>query len=268
MNSNIEKNQTTSDLIISFNKLNIFPEENLKGINYLIFFCADNFKRQFIQSYKSIEPTTKIYELLNNDSKNFDFFETGLDVLNLNINIPKTYFNERFKDTEKQNFLAFLTVLRKKVFESYIDFIIPIQKDMERANYLIQNNITFSNREGLTKEEFMEPFLEFLASAVKQCVSFSTKLPGFNKICVKDYSIIFKEYFYMMVLIRYNKLYHNGEQYIILKNNIQFNKYWLKILFGENGSNYIFRVHEKLKNLNLTPQEKSLIFPFMLTSVG
>ena len=268
MNSNIEVNQAKSDLITSFNNLYIFPEENLKGIFYLKLFCVENFKRQFIQSNKSIEPSAKIYELLNNDSKNFDFFETGSELLNLNINIPKTYFTERFLDNQKQNFLAFLTVLRKKVYESYIDFILPLQKDMDRVNYLIQNNITFSNREGITKEEFMEAFLELLASDVNQCLSFSTNLPGFNKICVKDFSIIFKEYFFMIALIRYNKLYHNGELYIMLKDNIQFNKYWLKVLFGENGSNYIFIVHEKLKNLNLTSQEKSLIFPFMLTSIG
>ena len=230
-------------------------------------FCVENFKKQFFSYYKPFE-SSRIYDIFTNDAKNYQFFDIGVDLNSNKQMIPKTYFTERFINTEKENYLYFLNSLRLKVYQNYMDYISPLHKDIERAKYLIQNNIKIFNREGLTKDEFMEAFLGTLADDINQSISFLTKLPGFNQICGNDCNIMFKEYFYMMVIIRTNIVYFNGEIYLMLRNNVQLTKQWALIILGENASNYIIDVHEKLKNLNLSPQETSLIYPFMLTSIG
>ena len=143
----------------------------------------------------------------------------------------------------------------------------PLEKNLEQAQFLVNNNINEFPGCNTTKEHFMSSLLKTLGVYIKSYLMYAKDLPGFNKLCVEDLDTIHKEYCILIFTLYSNKLYINNECYLIF-GDVQLTKKRMSLFVGNKAISYIFNFHKKLKDLNMTGYELSLLAPFLLTSTG
>lgn len=231
---------------------------------------------------RRIEEDLNVYDVTQPNIKDINkrnsFFKQNLDLEFFFKNQSKLYesstiitnmpFNELFFQTETDNILLLLTLIRDKVHQLYIDLTKPNEMYLQRAKELIKNNIKIFEGHDAPEKEVYDAYMEDMQNHAHIFVSFVKNLPGFNNICQKDLTSIINGNLPNLLGFKITKLYINGESYFCMKNNLQLTRDWHIRLFGEAHCNAIFEFHNKLSSLKLTNQEMSLLIPFILTSMG
>ena len=224
---------------------------------------------------KSIEDQMSIFDDKNTNTidlnerdeyirKNFDLdiflklHSKASETTNL-LNNVDLFFN-----MDNENMLYFLTLIRDKVNNLYIDFLKPVQDKIELANEIIRNNINVSTA---PKEEAWAIFKNYLSKLAPTFVEFAKELPGLDRFCQHDFCKIVDINFPVFYGFLNTKLYINNELYLVLENT-RIDRNAFEQFFGTLLCFSIFEFHECLNNLNLTNQETALLFPFILTSTG
>ena len=230
----------------------------------LVKFVNENLKKEFLINYKPIN----CYDLFNiNPSKmqnnpvdlNSKFFnQTNL--------IPNTYFTQPYLNTKNEGFLFILSMIKDKSFIEYNKFTKPYEKDLERAHYLIANNITQFDGYNATREQALGYLLKYMSNHIKEYLLYTNELPGFDKICIDDLILIHSQNITFFSTLRRIMLVINDELYLMI-DDFQLSRSWLTELLGVKITDYLFQFYRHLNGLNLTSYEMAIIFPFMLTSI-
>lgn len=252
----------------TFSKNNEIKIDNFKHLDE-IETIRENLKSQLILHHKYINDF-ELFEIDAQTLQSFDMkllFKSQPKFLQTNSLIPKTFFTELFLNSENESFLYLLSFIRDKVYQMYIEFVKPLENNIEYAKDLVKNNVKLFSGHDSSKEEVWRCYFNNISNFAKMYVFFAKELPGFNKICTEDFSKILNDCLPVIYGIRSTKLFHDGESYL-LADHVQLTKKWIVELVGEANTDIIFSFHTKLNSLNLTNQELALLIPFVLTSPG
>jgi hypothetical protein len=267
-NSIMSNNNSNVCLIDSLSTLKIYTEsEERIFLNYKIFI------KEIINSEIQLNDNNAcdLLKLFDIDKEKYEAFKykylSSSCLINVSNIVPKTYFTENYFNTENESLLFLLPVLRDKCHQIYTEFLKQFKDDIERAHYLVSNNITVYDGHNATKEEFMSCFFQYLAKQTKLCMNYASKIPGCNKLCADDYNKIIKQNYFALMNIHTIKLFFNNECFIMM-NNMQLSRKWIVEVMGQKGCDYFFAFLNSLNSLKLTDQEMSLLIPFLLTSTG
>ena len=169
-----------------------------------------------------------------------------------------------FFNMDNENMCFFLTVIREKVHQIYLDFTKPIEKKILIANDIINKRICLPHP---TKHEIYGLFTDYLKNQAQIFFEYLYKLPGLNSFCQHDFTTILDHNLSLIHAFRVVKLFIGNENFIIIRN-YHFNKNSLYELFGPIAGDLIVNFLRKLNQLNLKNEELSLLIPFVLTSIG
>ena len=233
-------------------------------------YCKEAMFREFVVYYKSNEPV-KLFDIEPVIIQNFDYktlLNTNSKIFKPNTDIiPDTYFTSKLKNTQNESLLILIPLLRDKCYQLYKVLMEPLEKNLEQAQFLVNNNIREFPGCNAPKEQVMSSLLKTLGVYIKSYFLYAKDLPGFNKLCIEDLDTIHKEYCILVFTLFSNKLYINNECYLIF-GDVQLTKKLMSLFVGNKAINYIFNFHKKLRDLNMTGYELSLLSPFLLTSTG
>ena len=260
------------DFTSSFNKLKLIGVEEEQKLLPFKQYCTNEIKKQFYLYFKPNE-TFRVFDssidiLADNFNfnlksflfKNSNFFKS-VDIM------PKTYFTNKYLNTKDESILVLMPIIRDKCYQLYNQFAKPLEKDLDRARFLVKNNVKIFEGHDVSKEVFFREVACNLKIIIENYLKYTSDLPGFNKICVQDLNFIHKEGTLIVLLLCTNKYYINDECYF-MHGNIQQSKKWIYELVGAKAGVYVFDFQKNFQNLNLTEYEIALIIPFLLTSIG
>ena len=259
------ENENNAEFITDFSNMNLWNYEEEKQFLPLNIFYIDQIKNGHY-----------IYYQTNQDFKLFDInyingqkkaVESSIFEFNFKDIIPRNSFTNELLNKEFENLLVSITVLRNKVYFLYTQLMKPFEGDIDRANYLVKNNITVFDGHDATKEQFFMNFMGTIEMNIKGYLTFVYQLPGFNKICLEDFYKIHRQNYFVFRFFFGNKFVINNECYAMF-GSIQFSRKWIYEFLGTKMGNYIFYVQKKITDLNLTNYETALIFPYVLLSVN
>ena len=192
---------------------------------------------------------------------NKKFYETQ-SFLNNNFSMEESFF-----DTENENILYLLTIIRENANKLYNDFIKPVEQDVKQSNEKLKHPENLNKEIEYTRENLWPIFKEFLKSLVPNFVSYAKELPGFSEICQHDFTTLLDDNLPSLFAFRLSKLYRNNESYLVVAN-IHFDRNLKTLLFGNEIMDPIFEFHMELIDLCLTNNEIALLIPFILSSPG
>ena len=203
-------------------------------------------------------------------SQNFDtkkFFKSNYKLFRAPCLIDQKFFNDLFINSEKENILFILSIIRDKCYQSFIEHTQSLQKNVAFVKDTLKKRLPLNDNPPMTKDEAWGHFLKALSDIIISYVAFTRELPGFNILDKEDFTVIinFNIPFTLPVLI--SNLFINNESYINYNKKFVTKKY-MDQFFGLKISNYMFDFHRKFNNLSLTNQEIALLIPFILTSSG
>lgn len=169
-----------------------------------------------------------------------------------------------FFDMDNENMLYFLTLIRDKVNQVYIEFTKPVQKNIQLAYEIIDNVVHVPTA---AKEDAWNIFLSYLKTLAPSFVNFVIELPGLSTFCQHDFTTIIDNNLPVLFAFLNTKLYINNELYLVIENT-RIDRNAFEQFFGALLCFSIFEFHESLNNLNLKNEELALLIPFILTSTG
>ena len=247
-------------------KLNNFNQEKLK-ILPILQQCNEVFNREFLKSYKPAHHTTTVNQsLLCKIDLNQLLCSVSMPFKFLDI-VPKTYYTQNLINSQEENILLLLPLLRDKCYQLYNHLISPFELGLENAFYLIKNNIKIFPGQDATREEFISSVFAFNENFIRNYISYTSELPGFARICLEDLTSIHKELILVILFLCTSKYFVNDECYLMMCN-IQLTRNRICDMLGFESCEYIFSFHRFFQNLNLTSNENALLIPFILSSLG
>ena len=260
------------DFASSFDKMKLIGDEEKRNLLPFKKLCTNEIKNYFYLHFMT-NKTCNVFNvdiLSQSNNLNFDlktFLCTNSKFLKSVDIIPKTYFRNKYLNTKDESILLLMPIIRDKCYQLYNQFVKPLEKDLDRAHYLVKHNIKVFEGYDVSREVFFSEIIASLENFIKSYLKYTIDLPGFSEICAEDLNFIHKELALTILTLCTNKYYINGECYFMY-GNIQQSKKWIYELVGTKAGNYIFDFQKKFQNLNLTEYEIALIIPFLLTSIG
>jgi hypothetical protein len=203
-------------------------------------------------------------------SQNFDtkkLFKSHYKLFRAPCLINQKFFNDLFINSEKQNILFILSIIRDKCYQSFIEHTQSIQKNVAFVKDTLKKRLPLNDSPPMAKDEAWEHFIKGLSDVIISYVAFTRELPGFNILNKQDFMVIINFNIPFIIPILISNLFINNESYINYNNKFITKKY-MDQFFGLKISNYMFDFHRKFNNLSLTNQEIALLIPFILTSSG
>ena len=246
------------------NKTNNFDDNNNE-----ILTLAKQLDEQLVFNNQNFS-NFNFFELNHLISQNFDtkkFFKSHYKLFRAPCLISQKFFNDLFINSEKENILFILSIIRDKCYQSFIEHTQSLQKNVAFVKDTLKKRLPLNDNPPMTKDEAWKHFLKALSDVIVSYVAFARELPGFNILNKEDFTVIinFNIPFTLPILI--SNLFINNESYINYNKKFVTKKY-MDQFFGLKISNYMFDFHRKFNNLSLTNQEIALLIPFILTSSG
>ncbi|CAF1071634.1 unnamed protein product, partial [Brachionus calyciflorus] len=111
-----------------------------------------------------------------------------------------------------------------------------------------------------------QKFLSFLQSHAMAVTKFINKLPGFDRLDKRDMNAMMNDNFFPILGYRSYKLFLEDDCFLMLDENIQYDKKVVSLIFGDEiqkkGFDYSFRI----RSFKLTEVEVALSAAFILTT--
>nr|ASL70584.1 nuclear receptor [Brachionus plicatilis] len=158
------------------------------------------------------------------------------------------------------------SMLRDRCYQLYVQFSEKYEKQYDRALRVLRKQEASLVNENLSKAELWENFVKETSYHTKTSFMYVKQLPGFETIDPNDLITILDINIFILYGLRVQKLFINGEHYIIHDNNVQFNRNNMYKCFGIDLTNRIMYYHARLNSLNMSNQEISLLIPYVLSS--
>ena len=205
--------------------------------------------------------------------KNFDleiFLKSHTKLNESKSILTKASLEELFFNMENENMLYFLTVIRDRVHQLYLEFVKPVMEKVEYAHQIINKRVYVIEGHNLPREQTEQvwaTFKDYFKNLAPYFVAFAKQLPGFENICQHDFTSIVDDNISVLYGFRINHLHINDEFYLTF-GNVQITKRLLNEFYGASMTDSIFEFHENLSSLNLKTHEVALLIPFILTLPG
>lgn len=193
-------------------------------------------------------------------NKNFSIFKSQCI-------IPKTIFTDLFLNSNSENFLIVMSLIRDKVYQLYMEQIKPFEKNIQECSELVKNKTKVFKGQDATREQAWCAFMKQMIWRLKAYLPYAESLPGFDKTCTDDLITTLNDSLPVIFGLLVTKLFVDDECYL-QQDEIQFTKRWMIEFVGADLAGCIFNFHNKINELCLTNQEVALLIPFVLTSPG
>ena len=164
------------------------------------------------------------------------------------------------------NDLFLMSVLKDKVYQIYKQHIKESLLINETKKRLKNNDYIDSSAENVTQDDLLAGIISDLTENAKWLTNFTLNLPGFNKLEEEDFMKIVNHATAMTYGLQLNEFYYNNEFHHIIKNGYQLSQNRLNLAFGSFGAYLFIIAHAKFKELDLSENEISLLYPAFLYS--
>lgn len=232
----------------------IFIIDSLKKLKFLIEDLEIIDKERKKNDTKSFFVSTK-YLINLNDLHQFESMEPSKL-------FAKNIFVDYCLNTSQEDHLFLLVTLRDKSFQMFREYSMEFEDHHGRA-------LRLGNKKYDYTQEFVqvlrEKDLALLFKHAELLTQLLKILPGFDQICYQDQMTLIKESFFTTLAVKTLKIFVDGECYLMLDDYTQLDKEGLGILMSESVRDMIFEFSMKLKSLNVTDQELSVLVPFFIS---
>ncbi|CAF0860688.1 unnamed protein product, partial [Brachionus calyciflorus] len=181
----------------------------------------------------------------------------------------QTYTSENYLNKSNQNqSIVVLDLLREKSYDIFINHTREFEEQERRAFRLIE-----SGYEPIVYEmtdQFLQilrtKFLMFLQRHAACMLEIINDLPGFSRLSKNDINVAIRENFFSVLGIRISKVRKNGETFLMLDENIQFNRQVQTVLMGLDVQNNLNKEHIKLEEFQPSERELALLIPYFFST--
>jgi hypothetical protein len=156
--------------------------------------------------------------------------------------------------------------LKDRVFQVFRDHIkksIILNGTRER---LKSGDYIDSEAENVSLDQIRTAIFSNINEYKKWVTDFSKELPGLKKFNQNDLGNMISNCALISISIHINEFFKNGECYQITPDGLQLSRNRMNAGFGSLMTFLFFLTNEKLRNLELSPNEKALFYPFSLFS--
>lgn len=180
--------------------------------------------------------------------------------------VPSTSYAKRCINTPMESSLVFLSLLRDKSYQLFIEDDMTRQSEYNKAQVLIKHRITEFEGHDATLPQVVAAYVEKMYLNFRQWLKYLNELPGFDQIPRCDINVLMKQNFITIYGLFCSKLFINGEYYHVLPGGIIFSRKWIEKVFGLELTDWSFDYQKDLKKLALSDSEMSLFLPYIFTN--
>lgn len=159
-----------------------------------------------------------------------------------------------------------MSLIKDRVFQLYKKHILMSDLLKRTKEKLLNKDFIDSTVEILNIEPLVNGLMDTISEHSKWLTRYAKELPGFNKLSLDDFMKMLSSASLLLFGIHSHQFYDNNENVSILINNYQFSKNRMNLVLGAFKTGLLFEFHFNLRRLNLSENEMSLIFPFILTN--
>lgn len=180
--------------------------------------------------------------------------------------VPSTRYAKRYVNTPMESSLVFLSLLRDKSYQLFMEDDLTRQSEYNKAHVLIKHRITEFEGHDATLTQVVAAYVEKMYLNFRQWLKYLNELPGFDQIPRCDINVLMKQNFITIYGLFCSKLFIDGEYYHVLPGGIIFCRKWIEKVFGVELTDWSFDYQKDLKKLALSDSEMSLFLPYIFTN--
>ena len=202
-------------------------------------------------------------DFCNEPSISVELFSQPFDILrqhhlfdSSNI-LPNTIFK-----TESELFR--ITLIKDKVYQLFKTHLAH-SNVLNNTSEKLKSKDFIDSSQAVTHDQLLTGLVYTLGDFAKWVTRFAKELPGFNKLNLTDFSTMISSACMVLYGLHVDRYFTPVENYIIISNNIQVTKSRCFIIFG-SYTELIFEFHNRLSKLNLSENELSILYAYILTS--
>nr|ASL70542.1 nuclear receptor [Brachionus calyciflorus] len=178
-----------------------------------------------------------------------------------------TFLSEKILNKSKESQIMVLGMLRDKSSQLFKESICEFDSHEKKGIEMIESgNIIIR----YYSEEFIimvkKKMLRILEKHAWTLYKILCDLPGFQTFSVGDLKRILTSHFFVLLGLRTNRLFMNGDFFMFLDGDILLNRELFSLVMSKEISNFIFDFSYSIKAMNFTCQEFGLLMPFILSS--
>lgn len=116
-----------------------------------------------------------------------------------------------------------------------------------------------------TLQDVWESKIQEIYEFTSSLFQYSKELPGFCDIFFEDFSLAINDRVLYIYAVTHNDLIIDDESFITFRD-IQMCRRWIYQVMNKEFVDRVFYFHKIFKDLKLTPNEKALVIPIILTT--
>ncbi|CAF0957751.1 unnamed protein product [Brachionus calyciflorus] len=182
--------------------------------------------------------------------------------------IPFTFYREKFLNSSNQNQVLVLSLLKDKTYQLFQECNEGFDTYETRALNILQSGyVPIENERSQENIDFIrQTFLSFLQNHALAIYKFINNLPGFDRLDKHDMNVMMNDNFFSILGYRTYKLFLEDDCFLMLDENIQFDKKIASFVLGDDIQKRVFKYCFKITSFNLTEVEIALSTAFILTT--
>ena len=185
-------------------------------------------------------------------------------MLNTSAILAKSSLTDYLINSNNENYLIFISLLKDKIYQLYIEFNIDLENE-EQEN---ENNLILYPKEDETIQDINFILLWTISRFARWLIELVKYIPGLNVLSEDDLDAIISEHVYFIYAIERSKYFDQNTGDVVLENKTILSYECLKKLNGKEKTDLMVKFWIRFNKLDLTTKEKALLYPFVLCSSG
>lgn len=167
-----------------------------------------------------------------------------------------------------ENNILIFTVLRDKCFQLFTE-------ETEKYDAHFPRAMDLERKEAINPANFDIPIKYVWENLFKEVqdhtiwlYTYAKNLPGFDRICSKDFIKIMNNNIFTTYGIKTTRLFKDNEYYLVHHDSYRYNRKQMLRTMGYELTEMVLDYHSKMNSLGLTDYELSILMPLVLTSTS